>query len=316
VKSTKGCLKKLGEFMKKLFILLTILTFSSCSLLGEKEIGAEYSIHSSIAGANVYRPDGKIIGQTPLDLAWEDVKDFADGRFVSFIIEKPGYYTRVVFFDASESVNLKIDLNVDKDFKKNRVKIAELKLEHEKVKNSHLKEQNSLLKISLADLKKQLNQYNQNMLRLQARLESANIKIQELHEVTKVGGVNTKVLNLPMKTNFSVTRTPACKEVKQRKCPKVKVLKKFYPSKETNEIVRELLTAQMLIINKDYAKAKNYILGIEERYPRVAAVYTLLAYIEINQGNKKKAKFYIDKSLRLDRNDQMAKRMLTLLAQK
>jgi hypothetical protein len=308
------------------FLLVTLLFLGpSCSMFGERSPTAEYSLHTSTPGANVYRSDGKVIGQTPLVLGWKDIEDVIDGRFVSFLVEKPGYYTRVVFFDATDSVNIKIDLDIDKQYREKRKEVSEVENEHLKDKNKFLLEQKELFVQSISDYKSQLQSYQTNMNALQKKLKYSEFKVREAKkDGTKLKSVvplNLKPTPVIMKSHKEkvVMSCPKVEVISQRVesskiCPKVKTLSKFYPKSKTNQIIRELLAAQFLIMNNEFPKARNMILELEKVHPHVGVVYTLLAYIEVKSGNSKKAKRYLRKSLQLDRRDKMAKRMMNMLS--
>ncbi len=328
------------EFFKiKLILLVAFL--SSCSLIGERSITAEYSLFTSVPGANIYRADGEVVGQTPLMLKWADIKDVADGRFVSFIVEKPGYFTRVVFFDVTDSVNLKIDLEVDRKYKEKRQKMAKKEIIHLQEKNEYLREQTKYLSHSIESFKKQESRFIKNMEILQARLRSSEIQLSDAKKhdgrlPSSIFNVANSKIEPPKEKHTALASKHTSsyqKEVEylllekklnqcslekskqvssQKRCPASKV--KYFPPPRTNIIIRELLMAQFLIINNDFQKAKELILLLEEKNPNVAALYTLLAYIESTTGNIKKAKRYLRKSLSIDSKDKMAKRMVKMIS--
>jgi tetratricopeptide (TPR) repeat protein len=319
------------------FILFSVFSFEGCSLLSGRSPTSEYSIFTSIPGASVYRADGKSLGQTPLVLGWEDVSDTIDGRFVSFLIEKPGYFTRIIFFDATDSINLKIDLEVDKEFTRRKRKLITLEINNLKEVNGHLLEQKKYLTEAIDNYKQQDIVYQENMNILNTRLESVEAELlsarNEVVNKSKVcKNVNKVVTSTPKATvlpvqSVSVLRSNLENEIRlkllrdksfikkrinQKRCPAAKV--KYFPAPKTNLIIRNLLTAQFLIMNSDFSKAKKVMLKLEEKNPKVAAIYTLLAYIETVSGHVKKAKRYLKKSLAIDKKDKMARRMLEMIS--
>lgn len=329
--------------MKKIRVLNIFfmgIILSSCSLLGEKELSTEYSIFTSVEGANVSLTDGKSLGQTPIVLGFEQVKDHVDGRFVSFFIEKPGYFTRVIFIDVTKSVNVKIDLGVDKEYALKREKEVITRNKYLEEKHKLFKDQKNFLVDSIENYKKQLSLIQENNRLLEKKLHSAEYKVslyqardnEELkrlkqknkvvikdNEKDNIGSLITK--NLASQFNLEIKKVNQelnlCKKTlslkqpngaKVNRCPSA--VKKYYSSGKNNRIIRELLTAQFLLLNDQDDAAKEVIIKAEKGYPGVSAFYTLLAYIESSQGNTQKAKKYLKKSLSLDRNDQMARRML------
>lgn len=327
----------------------TILTLivSSCSLIGEKELNTEYTIVTSVEGANVSFADGKPAGQTPLILGFEQVKDYVDGRFVSFFIEKPGYFTRVVFIDITRSVNVKVDLDVDKKYSLKREKEIVLRNRYLEDKQKFYEHQKKFLMDAIGNYKKQLELVQENNVLLEKKLKSSDYKLslyrarddQKLKELKQknmaiksdenINGLLGK--NLASQFNLEITKANKelafcqgqlrlnqkahhVKVVAPMRCPSS--VKRYYSGPKSNKIIRELLTAQFLLLNNQVQQAKNVILKAEKGFPGVSAFYTLLAYIESSQGNNVKAKSYLKKSLHLDRNDQMAKRMLQAINEK
>ncbi|GEM_PF-4805111 len=315
-------------------ITLSFFALASCSLLGERSPNAEYSLYTSVPGANVYRSDGKIIGQTPLVLGWTDVEDVIDGRFVSFIVEKSGYFTRVVFFDATDSVNLKIDLAVDKEYLAKRKELVMMEIETVREKNDNLLAQKVLMSEAIASYKKNEEMYLKNMEVLTGRLKESDLQLAQMKDESFNRSIASAKVNVDVATKSVqpevlaeiVPVTPNKKEVEvdtprpqdkkvvkeSSKSTVTKVV--YYPTPQTNALIRELLTVQFLIINNDYKSARDLILRMEQKNPKVAALYTLLAYIETKEGRIPKAQGYLKKSLMIDGKDDMAKRLLEVIS--
>jgi tetratricopeptide (TPR) repeat protein len=320
-----------------MLLVFLIFTFISCSLIGERTSSAEYTIFTSVEGAKVFRADGKDVGETPLVLNWKDIEDVVDGRFVSFLIEKPGYFTRVVFFDASNSINLKIDLDIDKDYKEKRKSELRTEVKFLIDKNKYLLDQKKYFIETIDNYKKQQVNYDENMELLRSRLSVSSFQKTELKATVPIIAVpnlsSIKYTNLvavrqieghKSELNLLSTQLNQCrvsksiinkkvkKNIKPNRCPAARV--KYYPAPRTNKIIRELLKAQFLIINNEFKEARLLILNLEEDNPKVAALYTLLAYIENNDGNLVKARRYLKRSLSIDKNDKMAKRMMKMIS--
>lgn len=291
--------------MNKIFILTFFFIFTSCSSLVNRKKTAEYTIFTSLDGAKVYRSDGKDLGETPLVMKWEDVEEVIDGNFVSLIVDKPGYFTRVIFFDASQSVNLKIDLEIDRDYKDKRKNEIQTELSFTRERNQELISINKTYQNDIAQYKKQQEVILNNMSLLAAKSEEKTFDPSSLlKELTSKIGSST-----PNAVNASINKPAKARKTKT-------VYKKIlYPQMKTNSVIRQLLSAQFLIINSNLAKARELVLKIEEKHPRVGALYTLLAYIDSVEGNRARAKKYLKKSLAIDRNDVMAKRMLKIISQ-
>jgi tetratricopeptide (TPR) repeat protein len=73
--------------------------------------------------------------------------------------------------------------------------------------------------------------------------------------------------------------------------------------------IQEILIAQYYIISGDLKRAQKKLFDIEEKHPNVSEVYSMLAYIEINIGNNIKAKSYLDKAFKINKNDLLAQRL-------
>ncbi len=298
----------------------------SCSLVGERVPNAEYSIFTSVSGANVYRADGKVVGQTPLMLKWEDVADVVDGKFVSFLVEKPGYFTRVVFFDATDSVNLKIDLDVDREYKNKRHELALQQLKDLQEQNAILVEQKNYLKESVDQFKKDQNKYIENMEKMSLELKGREEKLHlmQVDQASRVPASVGPVSDVTYNDQRSQTRDAdlqileyklkECTAQKNNKSNSVKITAKYFPPPKTNAIIRELLTAQFLIISKKFDQAKKIILDLETKNPEVSSLYTLLAYVEMQNGSIDRAKKYVKKSLAIDGKDSMAMRMREMIS--
>lgn len=309
----------------KITLLMTLLLSSGCSLFsfGYK---AEYKVETSMVGADVYLSNGVLMGQTPLDLTWESLSEVIDGRFVTIIIKKDGYFTRVVLFDTSDSVNIKIDLKVDKNFKElmvkeshNRELMLKAKIEANESKNRVISNENQItrirnekIQIKNEKLQKSLDAYHEKYQQLLADLEkseSINSNLNVSLKSTKFD-LKSALVRPAIKTQLNCTEKKTAK-VKARRCPASIV--KYYPNKRMNGVITDLLGIQFLIINGKLNEAKKKILKVEEKHPQVAALYTLLAYVEMQSNKFTEARKHIRRSLVLNKHDKMANRMSALL---
>ncbi len=89
------------------------------------------------------------------------------------------------------------------------------------------------------------------------------------------------------------------------------VFKKY--KNEINYYSKDLLSVQWLIFSKKFPEARNRIFELNKKFPNIAAVFTMMAQIEIQERKFNQAKIYIDKALQLDEKDTTAIRMLSLV---
>lgn len=268
------------------FALLLLMTFTSgCALIWPKMNQAEYRIETSMLGAEVYLANGKLIGETPLDTTFEQLSEVIDGRFATIIIKKDGYHTRVVLFDITDSVNIKIDLSIDKEFKTLMVSdtVKREVMLRDKVKNLEerlriLKHESKIKKERNDKLSKIVEEYHKKYETILAEIDKVSASNRKLSrdlasteaevEKTKLT-VPRPLLNVPG-VEVSDTNQLSCPETvktvvkyKDKKCPKAIV--KHYPLKRMNVIITDLLGIQFLIINGKLAEAKKQILELEEK---------------------------------------------------
>lgn len=81
-------------------------------------------------------------------------------------------------------------------------------------------------------------------------------------------------------------------------------------SKQTNEVARNLLQIQGLLIAKKFDRAKQLADEFQKRFPNIAASYVLMASIEMAGGDRNKAKAYLLRAKSLDPDDPVVARML------
>lgn len=82
---------------------------------------------------------------------------------------------------------------------------------------------------------------------------------------------------------------------------------------EINNFSKELLSVQWLIFTQKFPEARNRVFELNKKYPNIAAVFTMMAQIELQDKKFKQAKIYIEKALQLDEKDITAIRMLSLV---
>jgi predicted Zn-dependent protease len=82
---------------------------------------------------------------------------------------------------------------------------------------------------------------------------------------------------------------------------------------EINYYSKDLLSVQWLIFTQKYPEARNRVFELNKKYPNIAAVFTMMAQIELQEKKFEQAKVYIEKALQLDEKDITAIRMLALV---
>ncbi len=92
------------------------------------------------------------------------------------------------------------------------------------------------------------------------------------------------------------------------------VVLKYY-SKELNEITRELLKIQGLVIARKLNEAEERLIEFQNIYPNLVPSFVLRANIFMMKGQTKEAEQHLLRARTLDPNDAVVQRMLALLNQ-
>jgi hypothetical protein len=280
--------------MLKCFYVFCFMNLLSCSLYKSMVALPKYSIVSSVKGANVYTAKGKLLGQTPLRIEFKDIQDGVDGEFVTLIVEKESYHTRVIFFEAERSVELKIDLKRDEFFQDNKYQIM-------KSRNSLLAKENSFLKMKI-------DSSNELMLR----------HVNKDKEIVAKAPENTIVRPEIEKTLKSSSKKKIFKKKKlKKKIVRNKKVPKGYLSKRNGnlrpELINEFLLVQSLINKRKFDQAKHDLYEIDKKNPNLTTTLNLLTYIELESGNYNLAQVLLDRTISLGKKDTMTDRLVTLL---
>lgn len=85
---------------------------------------------------------------------------------------------------------------------------------------------------------------------------------------------------------------------------------------EINDYTKDLLSIQLLILSSRYDEARQKLMPFQDKYPNIAAIFTMLAQVEIQDKKFDKAKTYLEKAVKLDEKDTTAIRMLNLIQSK
>lgn len=303
------------KILKKIQLIVPFLLMTSCALF--TEVNNEYTIRASKNGAKVFSKSGKLLGTTPAHLSFEQIKNTIDGKFATLLVQKEGYNSRVIMFDITDSVNVSIDLEVDKTYSTNIRDGLYVMIEKLEKANSKLQQKNTeLIKmISHADGKSTALEEKVQLLKNQENILLERIKNMITYQ-DKLKNVKflTDVEPVVKPKSYSMTYKNLCREkIINKTCPKTRIRKVNYSTKQMDSIISKLLRVQFMLIRGEFSEARENILSIEEMHPNIATVYTLLAYIEMQSRDYAKAKKYLSQSLKLNKNDSMAKRMLAVL---
>ena len=260
----------------KIILLLSLISLSGCSLYKDMVSLPKYRLSTSVKGANVYNSKGRLLGQTPMILAYKDIKDSLDGEFVTLILEKESYLSRVVFFESERSVELKIDLKRDEFFENNRYRLLEGRYELASKENLFLKEKIK----STEDI---LDKRKVESVEVKPTIERAKIKqvISKPISIEK----NKKSYKPIRKKNVNLSSS---------------VINKFF-------------IVQNLINKRNFKQAIHNLFEIDRKYPDLTTTLNLLTYIELEKGNYNTAKVYLKRITALKRSDVMTKRLYLLL---
>jgi hypothetical protein len=246
----------------------------------------KYSIVSSVKGANVYTAKGKLLGQTPLRIEFKDIQDGIDGEFVTLIVEKESYHTRVIFFEAERSVELKIDLRRDDFFQDNKYQIL-------KSRNSLLTKENSFLKMKVES--------------------SSELILQHVNKVKedKTAFADAKMIKKIKPIVIKKTKPLVRKKITKNK----KKVSRSYRKKVgsiTPELINEFLLIQSLINKRKFGQAKHDLYEIDKKNPNLTTTLNLLTYIELESGNYNLAEVLLDRTISLGKKDTMTDRLVVL----
>lgn len=85
----------------------------------------------------------------------------------------------------------------------------------------------------------------------------------------------------------------------------------FQHNDRSNELVRDILVIQGLLMAGQYQECEKKISSFEERYPNIAAVYVLRANIEMIKKNKVAAMQYLKKAEKIDPDDPFLKSVIS-----
>jgi tetratricopeptide (TPR) repeat protein len=83
--------------------------------------------------------------------------------------------------------------------------------------------------------------------------------------------------------------------------------------REINEFSTKLLELHYLVLSHDYEAAKLALQKFKVAYPNVVATYTMLAQIELEQGNLDVARAYLRAALRIDPKNNYSLELLATL---
>lgn len=271
--------------MKLVVLLCIFISFSSCSIFKSWQKPKSYEIRTSVKGTNVYNIKGKLLGQTPLLLKFEDVQNHVEDEYVSLILEKDGYLSRVVFFDTGRNLNLRVDMKRDKFFQNNKYRL--------------LKEHNNLLLLKNDFLRSQLEVVNQK--------SSKDFKKTEmLNKMKQKSSSNARKF---LKKN-NKKRSASNKNITNRN--RLKLTQQIQP-KPQKTYVNEFLEIQELINQRSFSRAKQDLYMIDKEAPNLPTTINLLAYIEMEMGDYRKATLYLERLTKLKKGDVMTQRLKDLL---
>ena len=277
--------------MLKCFYVFCFMNLLSCSLYKSMVALPKYSIVSSVKGANVYTAKGKLLGQTPLRIEFKDIQDGVDGEFVTLIVEKESYHTRVIFFEAERSVELKIDLKRDEFFQDNKYQIL-------KSRNSLLTKENSFLKMKV-------DSSNELMLR--------HVNSAKEDRLDAADGKKPIIISKNQKlVEPSTKKTILKKKVTRNK----KIARSHYIRKYGDlrpELINEFLLVQSLINKRKFDQAKHDLYEIDKKNPNLTTTLNLLTYIELESGNYNLAQALLNRTISLGKKDTMTDRLVVLL---
>lgn len=278
--------------MNSIYInLLILFSLTGCSLYKKVVTLPKYSIVTSVKGANVYSSKGKLLGQTPLKFGYKEIQDGIDGEFATLILEKDGYLSRVVFFEAERSVELKIDLKRDEFFQDNKYKLLE-------GRNELLSNENLFLKEKLK---------SSNSLLVSAKV-SANSSKEKTANQNRVN--NTKVKST-QKVNKNKKYRKNKKVVSRKNIKRNRFLS--YEGNLSTDLINKFLEIQNLINLRNFSQAKHDLYEVDKKRPNLATTLNLLAYIELESGNYNTARAFLDRTEMLKKSDVMTKRLFDLL---
>lgn len=271
--------------MKLVVLLCIFISFSSCSIFKSWQKPKSYEIRTSVKGTNVYNIKGKLLGQTPLLLKFEDVENHVEDEYVSLILEKDGYLSRVVFFDTGRNLNLRVDMKRDKFFQNNKYRL--------------LKEHNNLLLLKNDFLRSQLEVVNQKSSKDFKKTEMLNkMKQKSSSNARKFQKKNNKKRSA---SNKNITNRNRLKLTQQ------------IQSKPQKTYVNEFLEIQELINQRSFSRAKQDLYMIDKEAPNLPTTINLLAYIEMEMGDYRKATLYLERLTKLKKGDVMTQRLKDLL---
>lgn len=81
----------------------------------------------------------------------------------------------------------------------------------------------------------------------------------------------------------------------------------------TEDVVREMKKAELLIQKRDLAKASALLTSLKQKYPGVSAVYFLSGTVNYLQNSKPSAIEDLEAGLRINADDESAKKLLARL---
>ncbi len=84
-------------------------------------------------------------------------------------------------------------------------------------------------------------------------------------------------------------------------------------SKQTNEMIREILSIQGLIVASEWALADERLNGFEKKFSNIAAALVLRANVEINRGQVPRALEYLKRARSIDPDDTYISRLILSL---
>lgn len=91
-----------------------------------------------------------------------------------------------------------------------------------------------------------------------------------------------------------------------------KIVELLY-SKDANQMTQAILEIQALLMTRRYTEVKNKLQIFNKEHPHIAAGYTLMGSVLMNEGKLEEARGYFSRAVGLNKEDQTAKRLLQIL---
>ena len=91
-----------------------------------------------------------------------------------------------------------------------------------------------------------------------------------------------------------------------------KIVELLY-TEDANLMTQNILEIQALLMTRRYTEVKTKLQSFNKKYPHIAAGYTLMGSVLMNEGNLEEARGYFSRAVGLNKKDQTAKRLLQIL---